>query len=138
MEYPLPDIENKKIAVIGMGNLLLKDEGIGVHVIRSLESMPNLEGVLLIDGGPSPEALDLVDKMERLIIVDAIRGGGEPGSVYRLSPEQVEAAKPSSIHEIGVVSMLHNLSLQGHSPDGIGGNEHTPIWGRERTGLNVH
>jgi hydrogenase maturation protease len=117
MEHPLSDIENTRIAVIGMGNLLLKDEGIGVHVIRSLQSMPNLEGVLLIDGGTSPEALDLVNKMERLIIIDAIRGNDEPVSVYRLSPEQVETAKPSSIHEISVVSMLQTLSLRGENPE---------------------
>jgi hydrogenase maturation protease len=113
----LKELKDTKIAVLGMGNLLLKDEGVGVHVIRCLQDLPAIDGVSLIDGGTSPEALDLVSNVTKLIIVDAIRGNSEPGSVYRLSPEQIKTAKPSSIHEISVISMLQNLSYRGDSPE---------------------
>ena len=106
-----------KIAVLGMGNELLKDEGIGVHVIRYLENVPGLGSVRLIDGGTRPDAIDEIGDVERLIIVDAIRGEGDPGAVYRLSPEQVQAQKPSSVHELTVMDMLWAMDILGSVPD---------------------
>jgi hydrogenase maturation protease len=106
-----------KIAVLGMGNALLKDEGVGIHLIRSLKDLPGLESVDLIDGGTSPGAVDLVRDADRLIVVDAAYGGGEPGSIYCLTPEQIKNQKPSSIHELNVLHMLWNLYIMGESPD---------------------
>lgn len=106
-----------KIAVLGMGNELLKDEGIGVHVIRYLENVPGLGSVRLIDGGTRPDAIDEIGDVERLIIVDAIRGEGDLGAVYRLSPEQVQAQKPSSVHELTVMDMLWSMDILGSVPE---------------------
>ena len=106
-----------KIAVLGMGNELLKDEGIGVHVIRYLENVPGLSLVRLIDGGTRPDAIDEIGDVERLIIVDAIRGEEDPGAVYRLSPEQVQAQKPSSVHELTVMDMLWSMDILGSVPE---------------------
>jgi hydrogenase maturation protease len=106
-----------KIAVLGMGNELLKDEGIGVHVIRYLENVPGLGSVRLVDGGTRPDAIDEIGDVGRLIIVDAIRGEGDPGAVYRLSPEQVQAQKPSSVHELTVMDMLWAMDILGSVPD---------------------
>jgi hydrogenase maturation protease len=106
-----------KIAVLGIGNALLKDEGIGIHIIRSLKDLPGLESVDLIDGGTYPQAFDLVRDRDRLIVIDAAYGGGEPGSIYCLTPEQIKSQKPSSIHEFNVLHMLWNLSIMGESPN---------------------
>ena len=103
--------------MLGMGNALLKDEGIGIHLIRSLKELPGLESVDLIDGGTSPQAVDLVRDADRLIVVDAACGGGEPGSIYCLTPEQINDQKPSSIHELNVLNMLWNLYIMGESPN---------------------
>ena len=105
-----------KIAVLGMGNLLLKDEGIGIHLIRILENLPGLESVDLIDGGTSLEAIDLVRDTDRLIVIDAAYGGQEPGSVYCITPKYVKNQKPYSIHELNVLQMLWTLNIIGNSP----------------------
>jgi len=67
--------------IVGVGNVLLKDEGIGVHVVRALQEMslasPNGE-VEVVDGGTSPSALDSAEGADKLIIVDAARGGRLP------------------------------------------------------------
>jgi hydrogenase maturation protease len=106
-----------KVAVLGMGNEVLKDEGIGVHVVRCLEKVSDLGPVRLVDGGTSPDAIDLVQDVERLIIIDAARCGGEPGAVYRLSPEQVQSQKPSSVHEMTVIDMLWSMEILGSVPE---------------------
>lgn len=103
--------------MLGIGNALLKDEGIGIHLIRSLKDLPALESVDLIDGGTSPEAFDLVRDTDRLIVIDAAYGGGEPGSIYCLTPEQIKGQKPSSVHEFNFLNMLWNLDIMGESPN---------------------
>jgi len=106
-----------KITVLGIGNALLKDEGIGIHLIRSLKDIPGLESVDLIDGGTSPEAFDLVRDADRLIVIDAAYGGGEPGSIYCLTTDQIKSQKPSSVHEFNVLNMLWNLCIMGEDPN---------------------
>ena len=103
--------------MLGIGNALLKDEGIGIHLIRSLKDLPGLESVDLIDGGTYPQAFDLVRDRDRLIVIDAAYGGGEPGSIYCLTPEQIKSQKPSSVHEFNALNMLWNLCIMGESPN---------------------
>ena len=108
---------SEKVAVLGMGNELLTDEGVGVHVIHCLEKIPDLGPVRLVDGGTSPDAVELVRDVERLIIVDAAHCGGDPGAVYRLTPEQVQTQKPSSVHEVSVIDMLWTMEIMGSVPE---------------------
>jgi len=79
-----------KIVILGIGNLLLKDEGVGVHLVRALQKEGLPQGVEVIDGGTSPEAVYLAAGCDKLIIVDAARGGGLPGKVYRLTLEDLK------------------------------------------------
>ena len=70
--------------VVGVGNVLLGDEGVGCHVAHALEEL-SLPDVKVIDGGTCPDALQLVEGADKLVIVDAVKGGGMPGQVYRFS-----------------------------------------------------
>jgi hydrogenase maturation protease len=90
---------------MGVGNLLLKDEGVGVHVIQALQKA-SLKGELtLIDGGTCPETFYLLPEgIDKLIIVDAVRGGCEPGTVYRFTPQDI-------VFRSGTVTSLHQLGL---------------------------
>ncbi len=107
-----------------MGNLLLKDEGVGVHVIQALQDMP-LEGhgeTVIIDGGTCPDFLDLLPEgAERLIIVDAVKGGGEPGSVYRFTPKDITFRRGivTSVHQLGVAESLSMMEYLGVGPPSI-------------------
>jgi hydrogenase maturation protease len=101
-----------RIAILGVGNELLKDEGIGVHIARALEGTPSPDNVDLevIDGGTLPGAPLAFEDVDRLIVVDAVKTGGEPGAIYRFRPEDVETEGEvlTSLHQI---SLLENLWL---------------------------
>lgn len=101
--------------VVGIGNLLLKDEGVGVHVIRALEKRSLPPDVELIDGGTAgADLLPYLSGAEKIIIVDALRAGGEPGAVYCLTPEDCEPQAEGagfSLHDLGVLVVLKDLEL---------------------------
>ena len=97
-----------KITIVGMGNLLLKDEGVGVHVARALQKMNLPHGVEVIDGGTSPEISSYIESTGKLVVIDAMETGGMPGSVYRILIDDLttEVAGLTSIHEINLISIL--------------------------------
>ncbi|RQD75499.1 MAG: hydrogenase maturation protease [Candidatus Syntrophonatronum acetioxidans] len=114
--------ENKKnILVLGVGNILMADEGIGVHVIKEMESLDLPENVELLDGGTA--ALDLIPYLKgrnKLIIVDCIDTQDPPGTIYRLSPEDLENIKTftiSSMHQIGLAETIKLSKLLGNNSD---------------------
>ncbi len=106
--------------IVGVGNILLKDEGIGVHVVRALQEMslasPKGE-VEVVDGGTSPSAFDTAEGADKLIIVDAARGGGEPGTVYRFAPDEVSGERKllASLHDLGLMDSLRMMEA-GNPP----------------------
>ena len=80
-----------KIAVLGVGNVLLSDEGLGVRVVEEIRKRYSLpEEVLLIDGGTlGIDLLYFLEGVERLLVVDAVLGGLPPGSLYKFKGEEV-------------------------------------------------
>jgi hydrogenase maturation protease len=108
-----------KITVLGIGNLLLRDEGVGVHLVQRLAGMVDSAGVELVDGGTSPDIQYLVgDDIDKLIVVDAVDAGDEPGAVYRFTAEDVvqDAVTPVSLHQIGILESLRLISLHHGKP----------------------
>jgi len=107
--------------LIGFGNILMKDDGIGVHIIRKFASMSRESApeYVLIDGGTCPDILfHLPEEIAKLIVVDAVKGGGEPGDIYRFSPTDIEFKKTSiiSLHQLGLEESLKMMELLGKSP----------------------
>lgn len=104
-----------KRIVVGIGNLLLQDDGVGVHVIRALEKHPLPSDVELLDGGTAGcDLLPFLTGAEKIIVVDAVQGGGPPGAVYRLTPEDCgvpQADDAISLHDLGILVVLHDLKL---------------------------
>jgi hydrogenase maturation protease len=98
--------------VLGIGNILLKDEGIGCHVVHALEEM-SLPDVKIIDGGTCPDVVQLLEDADKLIVVDAVKGGGVPGQIYRFHLEDITLEqKPFlSLHDMGLVDNLVLLKL---------------------------
>lgn len=105
----------KKIVILGVGNLLLKDEGVGIHVLRALKDapLPTDVDLELIDGGTSPNVFYLLEGADKLIIIDAVAGGSDPGSIYRFRANDiaVEGKHILSIHQIG---LLEGLKMMEH------------------------
>ena len=109
-----PVNDRPRIAVMGIGNLLLKDDGIGIHVVNRLSSLIDPADVEIIDGGTTPDIFSLINQnIERLIIVDAANGKDKPGTIYRLNMSDVESnqALPISLHDMGLSDNLKLLSM---------------------------
>ncbi len=109
----------KKVAVVGVGNILMGDEGAGIEVIRELEK--RIQNVELIDAGTAFFALvSDMKRFDKLIIVDVARGGKEPGTVYRFRLQDVRSTQPAiSLHDVGVVEALKLESLTGNIPEEV-------------------
>ena len=102
--------------------MLLKDEGVGVHVAQRMMEMALPQNVEVMDAGTATlDVLPLVDDVDRLIIVDALKGGGAPGTIYKLIPEDVMQSKqePLSLHQIDVLQMLGMCALLGSKPSTV-------------------
>jgi hydrogenase maturation protease len=108
--------------ILGIGNLLLGDEGVGVHVARHiLEGPPLPPGVECLDGGTG--SLVLLEPMQaarRMILVDATADGQSPGTIRRLVPRFASDFPPSlAAHDIGLRDLLDSFYLTGEAPQGI-------------------
>jgi hydrogenase maturation protease len=107
-----------RVVVIGVGNLLLKDEGIGIHTVESLQKVKLPEYVRIIDGGTAPDLVAYTEAGDKLVIIDAAKAGGEPGTIYRFLPRDLseESGTLISAHELGVEQNLKLMSLMGNEP----------------------
>jgi len=108
-----------RVVVLGVGNELLKDEGVGVHVARALSREPLASLVEIIEGGTALDALPGGRPIKKLVVVDAVCGGGEPGSIYRFTPDEVEleAGQVTSLHELGLLDGLRMSEVAGIKPE---------------------
>jgi hydrogenase maturation protease len=107
--------------ILGVGNLLLSDEGVGVHVANKLIEMDLPAGVEVIEGGTDGfRLMNVVTEADRLIVVDAVKGGSPPGSIYRFdikdAPSSPDAFK-TSVHQIGILEVVHLSELIGQTPE---------------------
>jgi hydrogenase maturation protease len=120
--------------VLGIGNVLLRDEGVGCHVVHALEGIP-LPDVEIVDGGTCLDVLQIFEDADKLVIVDAVKGGGTPGQIYRFHLEDItpEQKPLLSLHDMCLVDSLklmrlwHNIDkavIIGVEPEEIG-------WGLE-------
>jgi hydrogenase maturation protease len=97
------------VLVIGVGNILLSDEGIGVHVIRTLSQRRAPRHIEFVDGGTGGLALlDVMRHRRRVVIVDAIAAKGPPGAVFRWCPDGPEETRAwfRSAHMGGILEVL--------------------------------
>ncbi len=103
--------------ILGVGNIILSDEGFGVRVVEYLEKNFNFpENVALIDGGTlGVELLHFVAGTRRLLIIDSIDGGVAAGTTFHLRGDEIKAhfAQKISAHEVGIQDVLTMLELSG-------------------------
>ncbi len=111
----------QKILVLGIGNILQKDDGLGVHIINSIiESNRDLpEDVEFLDGGTAGyDLLTYMQDREKIVIVDALKVDDKPGSIYRFSPEHLkEEGDTYSLHDVGIQKILKLLTVTGENPE---------------------
>lgn len=105
--------------LVGVGNVLRRDDGVGVYVARVLASLPLSADVEVYDAGTL--GLDLASILEhraRVVIVDAIEAAGEPGAVFRLEPQELRpyARSEISLHDVHLLDALDETQLLGNAP----------------------
>ena len=108
------------ILVLGIGNLLMADDGVGVRVAQGLASRYRFPaGVTVLDGGTL--GLDLLPRLEgveRLLVVDAVETGDKPGTMVRLTGGDIPLALETKVspHQMGLKDLLTVAALQGNIP----------------------
>ncbi len=118
---PNQDQEEKvPVLIVGIGNLLLKDDGFGIHAVRRIHELGVPEGVEVMDGGTS--GLDLLtpfSRAKKIIVIDAVKGGGEPATVYRFSSDDVdfERIPVTSMHQVNLHEVIALAKQTGYMPD---------------------
>lgn len=111
-----------KQCVIGIGNILLRDDGIGIHSINELQKETLKDDIDLIDGGTSTfDLLGYFLDNEKIIVVDSLKGGHEAGTIYRITPEELGSyiKANSSLHDVQVLDILKQAELMGAKPEVI-------------------
>ncbi|MDD5330326.1 MAG: HyaD/HybD family hydrogenase maturation endopeptidase [Sulfuricella sp.] len=112
-----------RIIVLGVGNILLSDEGVGVRTIEKLQRDFILPAeVEVIDGGTTGmEMLEDLAGADHIVIVDAVRSGQAPASIVKLTGDQVPVFFRTKLspHQIGLSDVLATLELTGEAPGGI-------------------
>ncbi|MDH3625018.1 MAG: HyaD/HybD family hydrogenase maturation endopeptidase [Myxococcales bacterium] len=115
--------ERTPVLVLGLGNVVCQDDGAGIAAIHKLLREYELpEGVLALDGGTlGLSLLPLVDSADQVIMVDAIRAEGPPGTLVRIEGDEVAPAvyERLSPHQIGVADLLAGASLLDRYPNRV-------------------
>jgi len=124
-----------KDLILGVGNLLLTDEGLGIHAVRKLFENPALPAdVEVVDGGTAGLGLlYYLEDVNRLVIIDAVETGGPPGTMVRLSGDQIPVymAMKVSPHEITLPDFLAAAKLRDLYPQEV------IVWGIQPQSLEV-
>ena len=112
-----------EILVIGLGNVLMQDEGVGVRAVEALEGLYDVpDDIVVMDGGTTgTELLEPMRDVKHLIVTDSVNTGDPEGTLVRLADEQVPAFFQTKIsnHQLGLSDLLGILQLQGQSPESV-------------------
>ena len=113
------DTKVGKVTVLGIGNLIMGDEGVGVHVVRRLEEMCRLSSIDFVDGGTGGfHLLGYFTDSDLVVIIDATMDGQIPGTVRQLRPEFSSDYPPTLVsHDIGLKDMLDAVQLLDQKPE---------------------
>ena len=105
--------------ILGIGNILLRDEGVGVRIIEAMGKLDLPEGVEILDGGTAgADLVDVIADRRKLIVVDAVAAEAAPGTVFRLRPEDLlpQGEALISLHQLGLVQSLAMAKQLGCQP----------------------
>lgn len=110
-----------RILVLGVGNTLMRDDGVGVHAVRALADAYEIPAnVRVVDGGAAGLGLlSDIAEADHLVIVDALKRGGVPGSIYCLAAEEIRPRRGPfvSAHEVGIAELLAAAEFAGRLPE---------------------
>ena len=115
-------LEPKPILILGIGNILLKDEGVGVHTANKMMEMDLPPDVEVMDGGTMGlNLLFHIEGRKKVIVIDTVITGDPPGTIYRFTDESLVENKPSlrTAHGIDFTDVIKTAKLLGTKPEEI-------------------
>ena len=119
----MAETDKPQITVLGLGNILLRDEGLGVRVVEQLDARYEFaDNVQLLDGGVlGMRLMGIVAATDVLIVTDAVCNGGTPGTLYRLVGDQVprRVLAKHSLHQLDFPEVLALCETIDHRPETI-------------------
>lgn len=113
-----PDCDNKCILLLGVGNYLMGDEGVGVHVAQHLSDSDLPLGIDVLDGGTGGfHLMGIMEQYKVVVLIDATLDGQPAGTIRLLEPRFAsEFPRSMSTHDIGLRDVLEALQITGHLP----------------------
>ena len=112
-----------RIQLIGLGNILLMDEGVGVHAVQALKrSFDFSEDISLLDGGTlGLDLLPYVEGAEKILFIDAMDFKQEPGTLTIMEDDEIPSfLRPAlSFHQVGLADLLFASKFMGMKPEKI-------------------
>ena len=108
-----------KVLILGVGNILLRDDGFGVHLIQSLEETAFPPNVQILEAGTvSHQLIPAFRSIDYLIVIDAVEAGDAPGSIFKFSPKDMNfhSEQKISLHQISLTDVLQMAELTGAKP----------------------
>ena len=115
----MAQLNTTKTVVLGLGNLIRSDDGVGLFALRELEQDPMLpDTVTLVEGGTKGlELLPYLWDARRLLVLDAVDVGVAPGTVFRIDGQDLRALPGTgSVHELALADILNALRILGKEP----------------------
>jgi hydrogenase maturation protease len=106
--------------VIGVGNILLSDEGVGVHLVNEFAKRGTHPGIDFVDGGVSGGALlSLIEDQGRVILLDTVAAPFPPGTVLKLFPDDIRRSADArySLHDLNLADVIDLMRLRGTLPE---------------------
>jgi len=114
------DLRKMKITVLGLGNILMRDEGVGVQAVQALQDRYELPPELeVVDGGTSGlDLLPYIENRDRVLFVDAVNFSKEPGYIGILENQEIPVlfAPKDSLHHLGLMDILASAQLLDIAP----------------------
>ncbi len=105
------------LTILGLGNLLLTDDGVGIHAVRALAADPPPGAVLCEVGTAVFDALAVLERATRVIAIDAIDAGQPPGTVVRFELDAADAQPtPPSLHDLDLPALVRSLPAAARPP----------------------
>jgi hydrogenase maturation protease len=111
-------MNTKKILIMGIGNYLMADEGVGVHAAEQLQLMSWPDNIEVLDGGTGGfHLLEYFEIHDHVILIDATLDGREPGTIRKIKPRFAKDFPPAmSTHDIGLKDMVSALQFMDKMP----------------------
>ncbi len=112
-------IMDDKILILGIGNLLMGDEGIGIHIVREFEKVNKFSNVEILDGGTGGfHLLSYLQDYKKIVIVDAAIGDEVAGTIKVIKPKYTsDFPKSLTAHDIGLKDLIESAAILGNLPD---------------------